>query len=264
MKNNTLKKGALNGRWLSRLPVQAGDVIGNWTVLSNRPLRSVRGHASCLRIKCRCKCGHISTPSWWSVRKGNSKSCRRCGAKRGAVLRADQAWGRPKDADDRWLARLFQAVKTRCDNPRSAHYADYGARDIRNEFPNAEAFASYCKTLPSFRRGLEIDRLDTNGNYCRGNIAFTTRKRQVRNRRNTCYVVYGGVTMPVWDFIELRVVKKFHPLTVAKFASFGLTGEQILAREKTSTRAGERYTLKNPRGHARNDYVKTAVASHNP
>ena len=76
----------------------------------------------------------------------------------------------------------------RCLNPKSDNYKYYGGRGIkicaswRNSF---EIFLNYLKTNKMFPkpRGLSVDRINNNGNYCPGNIKWSTPSEQLKNRR---------------------------------------------------------------------------------
>jgi hypothetical protein len=145
----------------------------------------------------------------------------------------------------------------RCYDEKNSHWHLYGERGIKvsQEFKDVVVFVNYCKALPNFDLNLEIDRIDTNGNYERGNLRWATRKMQVENRRCTRYISFQGHPMPAVDFIKNHI-KKYHPLTVWNLVrKEKLTGEQILAREASSLRAGESYQCKNPKGFSRKEMM---------
>jgi len=95
------------------------------------------------------------------------------------------------------LLDRLSAIKRRCTNPDDPHYADYGGRGItlEPELADPAAFLRYIKTLPGYDvPGMEIDRIENNSGYVRGNIRFATRDQNLANRSNSVRIVYQGQT----------------------------------------------------------------------
>ena len=88
-------------------------------------------------------------------------------------------------------------MKQRCSNPKSRVYRHYGGRGIAvcEEWENSfEAF--YRDMGPSYKEGLEIDRIDNDKDYSPSNCRWATRSENMRNtRRNR---VYKEKTIPEW------------------------------------------------------------------
>ena len=85
------------------------------------------------------------------------------------------------------LAQVYHDINRRCNNPECAAYCNYGERGIRNLFTSLDAFRNYVtNVLQVDPRGLQIDRIDNNGNYEKGNIRFVTCKENLKNRRMYC------------------------------------------------------------------------------
>ncbi len=86
------------------------------------------------------------------------------------------------------LYGIWDHIKQRCSNPNSNNYHNYGGRGIAMYTPwinNPVAFIEYCMTLPGHdNKKLSIDRVKTDGNYQPGNLRFTTKDIQNRNRRS--------------------------------------------------------------------------------
>ena len=84
------------------------------------------------------------------------------------------------------LRRRFNYMKARCGNPNTINYERYGARGIKVKFKNADEFVDYViNELQVDPRGLQIDRINNNGHYEKGNIRFVTAKVNSNNRRNS-------------------------------------------------------------------------------
>lgn len=84
----------------------------------------------------------------------------------------------------RLLHGVWATIIQRCCNPNHKKFPVYGARGIsvcdewRNSF---EVFYQWCVSN-GWKRGLQIDREDNDGNYCPENCRFVTAKI---NRRNS-------------------------------------------------------------------------------
>ena len=83
---------------------------------------------------------------------------------------------------------IWQAMKQRCNNPKSKDYKNYGGRGITvcEEWSNSfESFYSYVSVLPHYgEEGFSLDRINNDGNYEPGNVRWATRKEQNCNRRS--------------------------------------------------------------------------------
>lgn len=86
------------------------------------------------------------------------------------------------------LHRIYHTINSRCNNPKNAIYKYYGGRGIKNLFTSVDDFINYVMyslKITKFSQidGLEIDRINNNGNYERGNIRFVTHKVNNNNKR---------------------------------------------------------------------------------
>lgn len=150
--------------------------------------------------------------------------CEGCGTERWQLLgnlqrgvsKGRQSCSRPR-AIPRWLDRRLTAAKQRCTNPNDPGYPDYGGRGIRFRFNSVVEAGKYMMSLPGYSRELEIDRIDTNGDYAPGNLRWVPRAQQMGNRRNT---VLSEWDEKYWPYARSVVTRKL---------SSGMTREEIIA-----------------------------------
>ena len=103
------------------------------------------------------------------------------------------------------LYNIFWEIKKRCYNKNSKFYKNYGGRGIVVEWENAEAFYQDMKN--SYIEGLEVDRIDNDGNYSKQNCRWATRKQQANNRRTNKVIEYMGETKTLAQWIEFLGLK---------------------------------------------------------
>lgn len=82
-----------------------------------------------------------------------------------------------------YLRCIFNAINRRCNNVKAKDYARYGGRGIKNKFTSDEFIDYVSNILQIDPRGLQIDRIDNNGHYEKGNIRFVTAKVNCNNRK---------------------------------------------------------------------------------
>lgn len=136
-----------------------------------------------------CSCGRPEYPvDRTNFKVFRSTRCSDCG-KRAASRKRYWVYAEAMSSDEhrtRLLNRLAAAI-TRCHSPTSRSFVHYGRRGIsvfKEWRDNRAAFLSYVQALPGWNDpSLEMDRIDTNGNYEPGNIRFATRSVNIRNKR---------------------------------------------------------------------------------
>ncbi len=72
----------------------------------------------------------------------------------------------------------------RCYTPSSTNYKNYGARGIKVS-EEWRIFENFYKDMGEKPRGLEIDRINNDGDYERSNCHWATRSENQRNKRTS-------------------------------------------------------------------------------
>ena len=167
--------------------VNVGDVFGRLTVLETGQIPDTYRYIAI----CQCECG--SAPKairFDSLKSGVVVSCG-CFQKEQTTTHGLSKSGHYS----RWKNMLG-----RCEDPSDPAYPDYGARGIKvcDAWHDIEAFV---RELPDgYFDGAEIDRIDNDGHYEPGNVQWSTRQENTRNRRSNRNISYLGKsqTLAAW------------------------------------------------------------------
>jgi hypothetical protein len=93
-------------------------------------------------------------------------------------------------------------MRMRCRNPKHASYKDYGGRGV-TICPEWDDFAVFYRDMgPRPSPHHSLDRSDNDGPYSPENCRWTTSTEQSRNRRNSRYVTYNGLTLTLAEWSQ--------------------------------------------------------------
>ena len=162
-----------------------GQIFGRLFVLNF----SHQGKNHTAYYKCLCRCGRVGLVRVSHLNNGNVKSC--------GCLRKERGLYEPRHRGKRARLRgISVAMKNRCLNPKDRAFRNYGGRGIKvcERWMKFENF--YEDMGPTYKEGLQIDRIDNDGNYEPKNCRWVTRKENNRNRRGN--VVYKGKCLKDW------------------------------------------------------------------
>lgn len=105
--------------------------------------------------------------------------CRSCGClQRERVLKHGHTVGEHSVLYSRW-----KLMTARCHNPKNKSYKNYGGRGIQVCDRWRADFLNFLEDMGTPAPGLELDRIDNNGNYCKENCRWVSRTQQARNTR---------------------------------------------------------------------------------
>lgn len=167
---------------------RAGQRHGRWTFI--RPGEAA-GRNKNTKWLARCDCG---TEKWIvPKREGTSCGCR----KSEVTSKRNKTHGKSHLASyNVWLGMI-----RRCTNPKDRAYAWYGARGISvcEHWLKVENFIEDMGEPPN---GMEIERIDNNGNYAPDNCRWASRSEQCRNTRHNRIITHKGETMCLTSWAE--------------------------------------------------------------
>ncbi|MBN2980114.1 hypothetical protein [Cohnella algarum] len=138
---------------------------------------------------CRCECGNKKVIR--GMGKIYAQSCG-CLQREAASLIGKGAMFKHGDASAK-LYRVWAAMKSRCQNPKTAAYKDYGGRGIRvcAEWDDYESFKEWALQT-GYDGQLTLERKNVNGNYAPDNCKWISIADQQSNRRNNIRVEVNG------------------------------------------------------------------------
>lgn len=102
------------------------------------------------------------------------------------------------------LYSVWHGMKVRCSNVRRENYPGYGGRGISVCDKWQKDFAEFRLWAESsgYRKGLQIDRIDVNGNYEPSNCRWVTAKINGNNRRDNVFLTAFGETKTMKQWSE--------------------------------------------------------------
>lgn len=172
----------------------AGKRFGRWTVVSYAGKRGTNPIWNCV-----CDCGTEKVVLSSSFLSGASVSC---GCVRSEQLAARlTTHGHAPRSGKTPEYSTWKNIVSRCTNPKTRKWEEYGGRGIKVCDRWRESFAAFLADVglrPSKQH--TIERKDNDGNYEPGNVCWATRAQQSRNKRNNRWLTFQGETLCIRDW----------------------------------------------------------------
>jgi hypothetical protein len=169
----------------SRVQAFLGTKIAKLTAL-----RFVRMHAGCQMWEFQCDCGNTTIARKQFVLRGTTTSCgcvgRTCHKTHG--YRKDNFYG------------VWSTMIQRVTNPNLKCWKNYGGRGITvcERWLKFENFLE--DMMPTYKKGLCLERKDNDGPYSPENCCWETRSKQNRNKRSARLITFNGITLNLVDW----------------------------------------------------------------
>jgi hypothetical protein len=165
------------------------------TVQSEAPRRGTNRYWVCL-----CDCGGSTVAFQGDLLRGHTLSCG-CERRR----RLDKAIVSHGKSHTR-LYSIWCNMHTRCFNPKSPSFRNYGGRGICVDarWTGESGFCNFAHDMgdpPSPKHSL--DRIDNNGHYSPDNCRWATRRQQADNTRVALRIAFQGETHSINEWADI-------------------------------------------------------------
>lgn len=177
-----------------------GQRFGRLTVVKFDGKKELNG-VSYRYWKCKCDCGNMVSVKTSNLTHNNTKSC---GCLRKEIT---SQLNYKHGSKNKRLYNIWMSMKRRCYYPKSASYANYGARNITvcNDWLGEHGFENFCSWAlnSGYSEKLTLDRIDNYGNYCPENCRWASYTEQAYNRRNNVKYFYDGKNLSAREWSEI-------------------------------------------------------------
>lgn len=179
--------------------VVCGERFGRLTVIASVDVLS---SANDKKYLCMCDCGNVKDIWKGSLVSYGTDSCGCMTGKKLSELRRKHGKSRSGQY------KAWYAMKNRCTNESSPFYKYYGGRGISVCDSWKNSFEEFLRDMGDRPEGCTLDRIDNNGNYCKENCRWATRKEQQRNRRGNTSIEFNGERMTLSGWAERLCVPR--------------------------------------------------------
>lgn len=134
---------------------------------------------------CKCDCGKITATSRQRLENGRSKSC---GCMKSELLaKAFTIHGAAGNGENNPTYQSYVAMLHRCYDNKRFGWERYGGRGIIVDeeswlLPSPDGYLNFLKEMGVRPENTSLDRIDSDGNYCRDNCRWSNRRTQGYNK----------------------------------------------------------------------------------
>lgn len=153
--------------------IKTGDKFGKLTVVEKTTQKNRKSEALWL---CSCECGKQTTPTQYSLLKGNTRSCG-C-LRRESLLKNEKYHGYSGTK----VHKTWKGIKARCFNKNHKNYDKY--KDVGMEDRFKDDFLAFLEEVgepPADGQKWSLDRIDGSKGYVTGNLRWATQTTQMHN-----------------------------------------------------------------------------------
>ena len=173
---------------------------------------------------CKCDCGNVKQVRTDCLTLGYVQSCG-CLKKEQDKINLTKLHRHKLSNTNLW--HVYYGILHRCYNKEDTHYNNYGARGItmcdewKNSFDN---FAKWAFTN-GYKEGLQIDRVENNGNYEPTNCRWVDIKTNCRNRGSNVLVEHEGKMITIVELAE--ILNQPYKMVYYKYRKYGIKRKDL-------------------------------------
>ncbi len=149
---------------------------------------------------CECDCGIEKIVLGYDLKSGHTKSCGCLQKEKASIVNTKHGHTKNGKLSKTWIT--WRGMTQRCVDIGHKQYKDYGGRGITvcRRWRN---FVNFLKDMGEHPgKEYQIDRVDNDGNYCRENCRWATKKEQMRNTRQNRLITFEGKTRCLIEWAE--------------------------------------------------------------
>ena len=173
---------------MKHVPATVGERFHRLIVMESLGVQPVgTGSQRKALARCKCECGKVVDVILSNLRNGNTKSCG-CFNMDSIISRATS-----HGLSNHPLYAVHDNMKARTTRPSQINYDRYGGRGIRicEDWLDFEVFYQWAISN-GWRKELQIDRIDNDGDYEPSNCRFVSCRENVINRSTSKIWVING------------------------------------------------------------------------
>lgn len=192
-----------------------GKKFEKWTVIEKGTFTNGKSY-----WLCQCECGTVKLVDGDTLRRGTSTGCLKC---RTHFVKHGKS--------NEKIYWVWHGMIQRCEYPNSKFYKNYGGRGVKvcEEWHEFKPFYDWAMAN-GYQQGVEIDRMNVDGNYEPSNCQWITHKAQQSNKTCNRIIEFNGILQTLQQWADSLGIKsntlhgRINHHGIEKSLSVGLVG----------------------------------------